>query len=137
MIRTYSELIQIDDFYERFEYLRLNGAVGEETFGWQRYLNQFFYRNNPKWRKTRNKIIIRDNGCDLAHEDYEIYGPIYVHHLNPITIEDVEDDNPILYDPEFLICTSDNTHKAIHYGDQSLLPKLPEERRPGDTCPWK
>lgn len=137
MIRTYSELIRIDDFYERFEYLRLNGAVGEETFGWQRYLNQFFYRNNPKWRKTRNKIIIRDNGCDLAHEDYEIYGPIYVHHLNPIAIEDVEDDNPILYDPEFLICTSDNTHKAIHYGDQSLLPKLPEERRPGDTCPWK
>lgn len=137
MIRTYSELIRIDDFYERFEYLRLNGRIGEETFGWQRYLNQFFYRNNQKWGKTRNKIIIRDNGCDLAHADYEIYGPIYVHHLNPITIEDVEDDNPILYDPEFLICTSDNTHKAIHYGDQSLLPKLPEERRPGDTCPWK
>lgn len=136
MIRTYSELIRIESFYDRYEYLRIGNGVGVDTFGSLRYLNQEFYKSS-KWRKLRSKIIIRDDGCDLAHEDFEIYGAIYIHHLNPITIEDIENDSPYVWDPEFLVCTAFDTHNAIHYGDDTLLPQLPEERRPGDTCPWK
>lgn len=135
MIRTYSELLHRHDFYGRYEYLRLGSNVGEDKFGWRRYLNQEFY-SSQKWKKIRNKIIIRDNGCDLAHEDFEIYGQIYVHHLNPITVEDIENETPFAVDPEFLVCVSFDTHNAIHYGDKQLLPQLPEERRPGDTRLW-
>lgn len=136
MIRTYSEAIRIPDFYERYQYLRLRGCVGEETFGWHRYLNQALYRTR-KWRQIRDKVIVRDEGCDLAHPDYEIGGMIIIHHLNPITIEDLESESDLVYDPEFLICVSDFTHRAIHYGDENLLPSLPVRRCAGDTCPWR
>lgn len=136
MIRTYSEVIRIPDFYERYRYLRLVGRVGEETFGWHRYLNQALYKTK-RWRQIRDKVIVRDEGCDLAHPDYEIGGRIIIHHLNPITIEDLENESDLVYDPEFLICVSDFTHKAIHYGDENLLPSLPVRRCAGDTCPWR
>lgn len=136
MIKTYSELMEIDDFYDRYKYLRLSGSVGADTFGSLRYINQAFYSSH-QWRKLRRKIIIRDNGRDLAHEDFEIHGRIYIHHLNPVTPQDLETDSEFVWDPEFLVCVSFDTHNAIHYGDESLLPELPIERRPGDTCPWK
>lgn len=136
MIRTYSDLIAIDDFYDRYKYLRLGACVGADTFGSLRYINQAFY-SSYQWRKLRRKIIIRDDGCDLAHEDFEIHGRIYIHHLNPVTPEDLETDSEFVWDPEFLVCVSFDTHNAIHYGDELLLPELPVERRPGDTCPWK
>jgi len=136
MIKTYSELIRIKTIVGRFEYLKLNGKVGVETFGYDRYLNQVLY-NSREWRQLRDKIIIRDGGCDLALEDFEIFGRIYVHHLNPITLEDIEKRRPELFDPNNLVCSSFNTHQAIHYGDKSLLPELPIERKPNDTCPWK
>jgi hypothetical protein len=136
-IRCYRELQKLKTFNERFEYLKLYGVVGESTFGFDRYLNQLFY-TSKRWRKTRDDIIIRDNACDLGIEGYEIHNGILIHHMNPITIEDVESDRDILYDPEFLICTSkSSTHNAIHFGDESLLPKPPIERRRNDTCPWK
>ena len=135
-IRTYSELIKLPTFEERFRYLSLEGIVGESTFGFDRYLNQVFYRSQ-RWKKIRDYVILRDNGCDLAMEGYEIYDKILVHHMNPITIQDIERESEYLIDPEFLICTVHNTHNAIHYGDESLLPILPVERRPNDTCPWK
>lgn len=135
-IRRYRELVRIDDFYERFKYLRLLGEVGEITFGWERFINQALYRSS-KWRKTRDKVIIRDNGCDLAHPDFEIRDRIIVHHMNPITLEDIEVENEFVYNPDFLICVSPITHNAIHYGDADLLPTLPIVRYPGDTCPWK
>jgi hypothetical protein len=135
-IRTYSELRRIPTFEERYQYLRLTGMVGETTFGFDRYLNQILYTSS-RWRRTRDNIIIRDDGCDLGMRDYEINGIIYIHHMNPLTIEDVGFDRPIIYDPRFLICTSFNTHNAIHFGSESLLPQLPIERRPNDTCPWK
>lgn len=135
-IRTYSELISIPDFYDRYRYLRLGGSVGYDTFGSLRYINQAFY-GSYKWRKLRNKVIIRDNGCDLAHEDFEIHGRIYIHHLNPVTPEDIESESEFVWDPEFLVCVSFDTHNAIHYSDETLLPELPVERMPGDTCPWK
>ena len=135
-IRTYSELIAIPTFEERFEYLQLNGMVGEDTFGHQRYLNQIFYKTR-EWRDLRHYVIVRDNGCDLGVEGFEIYGPIHVHHMNPITIEDVLNRSEFLLDPEYLISTSDRTHKAISYGDKSLLPLPPIERFRNDTCPWK
>lgn len=135
-IRTYTELIRIEDFVERYEYLRLRGEVGVATFGWERWLNQELYKSS-KWRRTRDKVIIRDMGCDLAHPDFQIGDRIIIHHMNPLTPEDIEDDVDEIYDPEFLICTSPMTHNAIHYGDQKLLPQLPVERFPGDTCPWK
>lgn len=137
MIRTYSELIRIPDYYERYEYLKLSGIVGEEIFGWHRYINQMLYQYSKRWKSTRNKAIIRDNGCDLAHPDFEIRDRIIVHHINPITIEDVEDEADCVFDLENLICTTLRSHNAIHYGDRSLLPQLPIERSPGDTCPWK
>lgn len=137
MIRTYSELIKLPTFEERFEYLRLNGSVGQETFGFDRYLNQLFYQRSHKWKSVRDFVIIRDNGCDLGVEGYEISGRILVHHMNPITAKDIERESEFLLDPEYLISTVHNTHNAIHYGDESLLIKAPVERRKNDTCPWR
>ena len=135
-IRTYSELITIPTFKERFEYLRLDGKVGEEIFGFDRYLNQSFYKS-PEWRSVRDFVIIRDCGCDLAIEGHEIFGKILVHHMNPIRIEDIVNRSEYLLDPEYLICTIKNTHDAIHYGDSSLLITEPIERTKNDTCPWR
>lgn len=134
-IRTYSELSRLETFEERFDYLKLNGRVGAETFGFDRYLNQIFYQS-PKWRRARDKVIIRDNGCDLGIEGHEIYDSIIVHHMNPITLEDIEMEREEIFNPEYLICTTKLTHNAIHYGDKNLLPKLPIERKPGDTKLW-
>lgn len=135
-IRTYSELITFPTFEERFEYLRLDGRVGETTFGFDRYLNQMFYKD-PEWLRVRNEVIIRDNGCDLGIEDHEIRGRILVHHMNPIRSEDILERSKFLLDPEYLICVMKNTHDAIHYGDSNLLIKSPIERRQNDTCPWR
>lgn len=135
-IRTYSELITIPTYEERFEYLRLDGLVGEETFGFDRYLNQIFY-NSGEWRSLRNEIIIRDNGCDLAMEDYDIKGRIYIHHMNPIAITDILTQSDFLLNPDFLVCTAFRTHQAVHYGDASLLLTGPIERKQNDTCPWR
>lgn len=137
MIRTYSELIQLPTFEERYEYCRVKGRVGEDTFGHDRYLNQNFYQNDPEWLRVRDYVIIRDNGCDLGVEGREIYGSIIVHHLNPITANDIINRTKYLLDPEYLICTVKRTHDAIHYGDSSLLIKDPIVRRPNDTCPWR
>lgn len=138
IIRTYSELITIPTFEERYRYLRLGGRVGEETFGYDRYLNQALYTSN-EWRDIRNHVIVRDHGCDLAMPDREIpQGTIIlVHHMNPITADDIIRRTEFLLDPEFLISTIKNTHDAIHYGDESLLLLAPIERRPNDTCPWR
>ena len=136
-IRTYSELITLPTFEERFEYLRLDGIVGEQTFGFDRYLNQLFYQKSKKWKSIRDQVIIRDNGCDLGIEGYEIYKRVIVHHMNPVTIEDLEKESEFLLDPEFLISTTHNTHNAIHYGDESLLIKAPTVRTKNDTCPWR
>lgn len=136
MIRTYRKLRQLSSFEARYEYLRLFGKVGIDTFGYDRYLNQLLYTSG-RWRKTRDGIIVRDNGCDLGIQDHEIYGKIIIHHMNPITIEDVELDREEIYDPNLLITTSSNTHQAIHYGDKSLLPRLPLIRTKNDTCPWR
>ena len=136
-IRTYSELITLPTYIERFDYLKLGAAVGRETFGYDRYINQQLYQRSPRWKKSRDIVIIRDNGCDLAMEGYEIKGKIIVHHMNPITMDDIIHDRDWIYDPEFLICTVHNTHNAIHYGDENLLVKAPIERTPFDTCPWK
>ena len=135
-IRTYSELILLPTFEERFEYLRLDGRVGEDTFGFDRYLNQLFYRSY-EWKKIRDQVIIRDNGCDLGIEGYDIYGKILIHHMNPITARDIADRTELLLNPEYLICVTHDTHNAIHYGDENLIIKAPIERRPNDTCPWK
>lgn len=136
IIRTYSELITLPTFEERFEYLRLDGQVGKDTFGFDRYLNQVFYKSK-EWLKIRDYAIIRDNGCDLAMPDREIYERILVHHMNPISKEDIIRRSDFLLNPEFLICTIKNTHDAIHYGDGSLLITAPIERTKNDTCPWK
>lgn len=135
-IRTYSELIKLQTFEERFRYLQLNGRVGEETFGFDRYLNQKFY-NDPEWLRIRDQVIIRDNGCDLAMHDREIKTRILVHHMNPIDKEDILRRSNFLLNPEYLICTIKATHDAIHYGDESKLIIMPPERRPNDTCPWR
>lgn len=134
-IRTYSELIKFETFEERFEYLKLSGEVGLATFGHDRYLNQTFYRS-PEWRSFRREIIIRDNGCDLGLEGYDIFGKIYIHHMNPISVEDILDRKSNLMDPNQVICVSGLTHNAIHYSDESILPIRPVERRPGDTKLW-
>lgn len=136
MIRTYSELIKIDNFLDRFEYLKLGGTVGQETFGSNRYLNQILYRSY-EWKQFRREMIIRDKGCDLADPDREIDRLIVVHHINPITIDDVKNFRPCVFDPENVVCASHITHKAIHYGDDTLLMKGPVVRRPGDTIPWR
>ena len=136
MIRTYRECMQLPTFQERYRYLQIGGRVGKETFGFDRYLNQMLYRT-PEWKRFRRDTIVRDNGCDLGCEGYEIYGNILVHHINPITVEDVINRNPCIFDPNNVICTSLNTHNAIHYGDETLLITEPVVRKPNDTCPWK
>lgn len=136
IIRTYSDLVKLGTFAERYQYLKLHGVVGGDTFGFDRYLNQVLYRSK-EWRDLRHRIIVRDNGCDMALEGWDICGPVTVHHMNPLTVKDVDERNPDIFEPEFLVCVSHNTHNAIHYGDESLLPKEPIERRAGDTCPWK
>lgn len=137
MIRTYSELIKFDTFIDRYQYLRLDGKVGEETFGFDRWLNQLFYKKDPKWLSIRNEVIIRDNGCDLGIADREIHSRILVHHMNPISREDILARSEFLLNPEYLICTSKTTHDAIHYGDENLLMGEPIERTRNDTCPWR
>ena len=135
-IRTYSELITLPTFEERFKYLQLNGSVGKDTFGFDRYVNQNFYRSK-EWKRVRDFVILRDNGCDLAADGYVIYGKIIIHHMNPITVKDIESVTDYLMNPEYLICTTHSTHNAIHYGDGSLLMMLPTERRKNDMCPWR
>ena len=135
-IRTYSELIQLPTLEERFDYLRLDGVVGKDTFGFDRYLNQQFYRSS-EWKRIRNQVIVRDNGCDLGIDDYEIHGRILIHHMNPISIEDLQYMSDLLMNPEYLICVSHRTHNAIHYGDESLIVTDPIERSQNDTCPWR
>ena len=138
-IRTYSELIRLSSFEDRFTYLKLNGIIGKETFGFDRWINQIFYRSD-EWKAVRREIILRDNGCDLGLEGYEIQGPIHVHHMNPIDIEDIVDLTEYLMNPEYLISSAALTHKAIHYGNKHILrlyPIYPVERRPNDMIPWK
>ena len=133
---SYSELITLPTFIDRYRYLKQSGIVADETFGSRRYLNQVFYKSK-EWKSIRNQVIIRDNGCDLGLEGYEIGGPIYIHHLNPITEDDILNRSPSLLDPENLICVSYNTHEAIHYGDESMLPiTYLVDRTPGDQVLW-
>ena len=137
MTKSYAELIKIPSFEGRFEYLKILQHVGDTTFGSHRYLNQNLYRN-PKWKKARREAIIRDNACDLAHPDFDLGSqPAFVHHINPITIDDILEERSIVFDLENLITCSFNTHQAIHYGALDMLPRLPITRTPNDTCPWK
>lgn len=137
MIRRYSELIQLSTFEERFNYLKLNGVVANETFGFDRYLNQQFYRS-AEWKRVRQQVIIRDRGCDLAVPDHEIFDHIIVHHMNPMSLEDIENNPELLLDPEYLICVSLDTHNAIHYGDGNYGNKdVIVDRIPGDTTLWR
>ena len=136
MKKTYSELIRIPTFEERYQYLRLCGKVAEETFGFKRWLNQEFYHSD-EWIRFRNKIIIRDNGCDLALEGFEIFGSIIIHHINPITYEDILNRNPCVFDPDNVVSTKLSTHNAIHYGDETPIPHIPVERTKNDACPWR
>ena len=135
MIRCYKQLIQIPTFDKRFQYLKFKGFVGESTFGYDRYLNQALYKST-RWINIRDSIIIRDGGCDLGIIGCEIFNKIIVHHMNPITIEDIELNRDEVFDMEFLICTTMNTHNAIHFGNESKILKLPIERTKNDTCPW-
>lgn len=135
-LRCYRELKRLKTFEERYEYLRVGGVIGESTFGYERYLNQMLY-SSSLWRNVRDRVIIRDNGCDLGLEGYEIGGKIIIHHMNPITVEQIEESASEIFDPEYLICVSDRTHNAIHYGDKSLLPQLPIDRSSNDMCPWR
>ena len=135
-IKTYSELILLPTFEERFKYLQLNGRVGDDTFGFDRYINQKFYRS-AEWKRIRDYIIIRDNGCDLAAYGYEIHGRILIHHMNPITISDIKFSTEYLMNPDYLICVTHNTHNAIHYGDEKQIITGPIVRTKNDTCPWK
>lgn len=135
-IRTYSELITLPTFEERYRYLRLTSSIGKETFGFDRYINQNFYRSQ-EWKRVRDIVIVRDNGCDLGMEDREIYGRIYIHHMNPLLPKDFKEATDFLLNPEYLICTTHTTHNAIHFGDEDLLMIGPIERKPNDTCPWK
>lgn len=135
-MRTYSELILLPTFEERYEYLRTGSLVGDITFGGGRWLNQALYMS-PEWKQFRTEIILRDQACDLAMPDYEIHGRIIVHHLNPITKEDIINRNYCVFNPENVVCVSHSTHNAIHYGDENQLPQKPIIRRPNDTCPWR
>ena len=135
-IRTYSELITLSTFEERYKYLQLSSSIGEETFGFDRYLNQNFYRSK-EWKRIRDFVIIRDNGCDLGIEDRIIHGKITIHHMNPLRMKDIQDVSDYLLNPEYLICTTHQTHNAIHYGDENLLVRNPIERTANDTCPWR
>lgn len=136
MIRRYSELCKLKTFDERLKYLMLNGEIGASTFGYNRYLNQTFYRSS-EWKSLRRSVIIRDNGCDLGLDGYQIQGAIYVHHMNPIGKEDILNRSDFLLNPDYLICASFQTHQAITYGLDALIPKKPVERKANDTCPWK
>ncbi len=136
MVRSYAELSKLHTFEERYKYLQLGGTVGEETFGFDRFINQNFYRSQ-EWKSIRDYVIVRDNGCDLGIEGFEIYGKVYIHHMNPILLKDFEEQSEFLLDPEYLICTTHQTHNAIHYGDESLLIGNPIERSINDTCPWR
>lgn len=136
MNKSYSKLIQIPSFEDRYRYLKLDGTVGVPTFGFERYLNQMLYHSG-EWRRFRDRIILRDSGCDLGCIGFEIYGQVTIHHINPITCDDIIARNPCVFDEENVICTKHSTHMAIHYGDESLLLTMPEERRKNDTCPWK
>lgn len=136
MIRSYTELSQISDYEARYRYLKLRGRVGDETFGFDRIFNQMFYRSG-EWQLVRRDIIVRDFGCDMGVAGHEIGGRIVIHHMNPIDINDIRNSTEYLLNPEYLICVSENTHKAIHYGDESLIDHPLIERRPNDTCPWK
>jgi hypothetical protein len=137
MIRRYSELIQLSTFEERFNYLKLHGSIGRETFGFDRYLNQKFYKSS-EWKHIRDIIIIRDGGCDMALKGYDAGDRIIIHHMNPVSIDDLRQNPGILLDPEFLVCVSLDTHNAIHYGDEEYLNKNKlEERHPNDTIPWR
>lgn len=136
MIKTYSELIALPTYELRYRYLKLDGRVGEETFGSKRWINQTFYRS-AEWLKFRDKIIVRDYGCDLAADGFTIYGPIIIHHINPITCEDILRLDPRVLDPENAVCVKPSTHNAIHYGDESLLVTAPPERTKNDVCPWR
>lgn len=135
-IRTYSELFALKTFEERFQYLQLKGAVGKETFGFDRFLNQEFYRSQ-EWKRIRDFVIVRDGGCDLGVKGYIVYGKIFIHHMNPILPKDIETGSDFLLNPDYLITTTLNTHNAIHYGDETLLMTAPIERSRNDTCPWK
>lgn len=135
-IKTYSELLSLSDFMSRYTYLKLVGRVGEETFGYERYLNQYLYHTS-RWRKIRDEVIVRDNGCDLGCQGYDIFDRVIIHHMNPITPEQIENDDDVMYDPEFLICTSPGTHRAIHYGIKGVMTDTFKERSLYDTCPWK
>lgn len=136
MIRCYNDLIQLKTFEERFRYLKINGKVGEETFGLDRYINQQLYKSQ-RWRSTRSKIIIRDDGCDLGIDGRQLDDYIVVHHMNPIALEDIEEERDIVFDSNYLICCSTRTHRAIHFGDENLLIRDPVIRRPNDTCLWR
>ena len=135
-IRTYSQLKQLKTFEERYDYLKLGGVVGEDTFGFDRYMNQNFYRSR-EWKRVRDEVIMRDNGCDLGVDGHEIRGKILIHHMNPITSEDIHRVSDYLLNPEYLICVTHRTHNAIHYGDESLIVSAPIERTQNDTCPWR
>lgn len=135
-MRTFDELNKLTSFTERFKYLQLVGEVGTETFGFDRYVNQKFYKS-PEWRRVRDFVILRDNGCDLGMQDRPIAGRILIHHMNPIRLNDLVGRSDLLLNPDYLICVSHDTHNAIHYGDEKLLIKEPVKRTPGDTCPWK
>lgn len=135
MVRSYSNLRRLATFRERFDYLSLRGTVGKSTFGFDRWINQQFY-TSTQWRQVRNAVIVRDNGCDLGVADYDIHDRIYIHHMNPMTVADIESGDPSILDPEYLISVTHQTHNAIHYGDASLLPKPVVERKPGDTKLW-
>lgn len=134
--RTYHQMIAFPTFEERYNYLRLTGRVGADTFGFDRYLNQSFYRSK-EWKDIRQHVIARDSGCDLGDPERPIFGRVLVHHMNPILPEDLEDFNPEILDPEYLVCVTHETHNAIHYGDPSSLIIMPKERRPNDTIPWR
>lgn len=135
LIRTYSEMKRRESLVDRFHYLALKGRVGETTFGFDRYMNQMFYTSR-EWRRVRHAVILRDNGCDLGIEGYEIHKGLYIHHLNPMTVDQIRNGDPGILDPEFLITTTLPTHNAIHYGDEKLLPRTLIERVPGDTKLW-
>lgn len=135
MSKTYHEMLEYKTFKDRYKYLRLIGYVGEDTFGFNRFVNQQFYTSRM-WRSVRSQVIIRDNGCDLACPDRPILGKIYIHHINPVSLEQLEDEDPILFDLNNLVCVSHTTHNAIHYGDESTLIEDYIPRRPGDTTLW-
>lgn len=136
-MRTYSDLSKLPTFEERFRYLQLSGSVGAETFGFERYLNQRFYAS-AEWKHVRDAVILRDNGCDLGIQDRVIGGKVVIHHMNPVTRDDILSQSDLILNPEYLICVSPTTHNAIHYGDENLLvPSIVVERKPNDTCPWK